>query len=425
MRKTFAVILFIHIGLSGICSTSPVKLDTATIYRKARSLVKDPRIIRSSWLFFNNIQHINDSTFYYNPEGTLHLFKVKIDTATHVEKISKSIYHGHNFSRKLYLHNSILYSLGGSGLFGETAHLLCFNEPLSEWLIAPIQDMPINVGSVINSWLNADTLSVIYLSKLKDSLVYAKINLKTKRFQRIGTIRNSENESYSFGGGYEIYRNEKYAILELPLGERYQNKCRYEILSLQNVELNRALELENLPCINGNSVIYIKEDTLVYRSTTGEQKKYFIDDLNVISKINYSKIYQLNFQNKSDYKAGLSALLLIICALIFISFVIFKKRRHFSHLPKEERIDDTEKEMSTIEARLNNLKGQTISRDELDDIFAITHQSADTMKSSRSLKIRKINERANNITITRIRNEKDRRYFEYIINTTSNTTSST
>ena len=45
--------------------------------------------------FFSSIVFKNDSTIFYNPNGTLHLFEIHLGDKTKVSKISTSVHSGH------------------------------------------------------------------------------------------------------------------------------------------------------------------------------------------------------------------------------------------------------------------------------------------------------------------------------------------
>ena len=75
----------------------------------------------------------NDTTAYFNPNGTLHLFKLNFGKEIKIEKISKGIYHGHNFHRYLFTYKSKKYLYGGQGLWSSYVGLLEFNIQNKEW----------------------------------------------------------------------------------------------------------------------------------------------------------------------------------------------------------------------------------------------------------------------------------------------------
>ncbi len=64
--------------------------------------------------------------------------------------------------------------------------------------------------------------------------------------------------------------------------------------------------------------------------------------------------------------------------------------------------------------KLSKQRNQTISRDELDVILGISYLSYESIKSTRSRLVNSINE-LGKVKITRVRNEKDKRYFDYFI----------
>jgi hypothetical protein len=67
-----------------------------------------------------------------------------------------------------------------------------------------------------------------------------------------------------------------------------------------------------------------------------------------------------------------------------------------------------------IEKKLKNLNTNIITKDSLDELFGISHYSYETIKTKRSFLIKSLNVQSK-IKIERIRDKKDKRYFNYKI----------
>ena len=89
------------------------------------------------------------------------------------------------------------------------------------------------------------------------------------------------------------------------------------------------------------------------------------------------------------------------------SILFFRYRKRESKIEKNAEILE-------IEGKLQEYINKRISREELDDLLGISHYSYETIKKMRSLLINQINER-NILIVERLRNQDDKRYFEYKI----------
>ena len=109
-KKIILLISFFLIVFKGL-SQDPKIIDTLKI-QQIRTFGLDEASLLFKSDFFSSIVFKNDSTLYYNPNGTLHLFKIQLGEDPKVSKISNSIYKGHNFNRLLFIHDEIVYKIG-------------------------------------------------------------------------------------------------------------------------------------------------------------------------------------------------------------------------------------------------------------------------------------------------------------------------
>lgn len=94
------------------------KIDSSVFHQKLNALVENPKLIRPDHIFFGSNFIWLDTCAYFNPPGTLHLFKIsKNDSSLNVKRLDHSIYHGFNFNNRLFYYNNKVYSFGGAGLF--------------------------------------------------------------------------------------------------------------------------------------------------------------------------------------------------------------------------------------------------------------------------------------------------------------------
>ena len=116
MKKSLLILLIFY-SYQGFSKTHPPKIDLKEVIFKLKEF-NDPTVTRNlEEDFFKNLRFQNDSIAYFNPNGTLHLFKIKLGSTISVEKISKGIYHGSTFNRYLFNNENKIYSFGGK-VFG-------------------------------------------------------------------------------------------------------------------------------------------------------------------------------------------------------------------------------------------------------------------------------------------------------------------
>ncbi len=123
MKKIFFLICLYSLITKGFAQ-DPGIIDTFEIHNQIKSFGIDEEILNFELYFFSSIIFKNDSTLYYNPNQTLHLFEIHLGDIPKVVKISNHNFSGHNFNRHLFLYNDVLYSYGGQGLFNSTPELL-------------------------------------------------------------------------------------------------------------------------------------------------------------------------------------------------------------------------------------------------------------------------------------------------------------
>ena len=184
-KKIYFTLAFLFMIVFSSYSYNPKIIDTLKIHQQIKKFGLDEKILNFKANFFEGIVFKNDSTIYYNPEGTLHLFEIHLGVSPVVYKISQSIYSGHNFNRNLFLYEETLYSYGGNGLFNSYPGIIHFDPSLGGWLENKIKNYPFDVKRVLNSWKNEDKLMVMLhhnddiKTNSKARYSFGEINLKT------------------------------------------------------------------------------------------------------------------------------------------------------------------------------------------------------------------------------------------------------
>jgi len=409
-KKIYFTLAFLFMLVYSSYSYNPKIIDTLKIHQQIKKFGLDEKIINFKANFFEGIVFKNDSTIYYNPEGTLHLFEIHLGVSPVVYKISQSIYSGHNFNRNLFLYKETLYSYGGNGLFNTFPGIIHFDRSLGGWLENSIKNYPFDVKRVVNSWKNGDKLMVLLNfyddSKKNDKVRYSfgEINLNTfEYFERFNfedfppelVYRNGIG---SFRGNY-IYESELYSLHGY---FKEDGSCEYRFFDKTNGVLKRTSKLDALKRVDGFSYLYIEGSKIYYRDTLGAIESFDVNSGTVIQSINYREQYK----SKIDYTQEYIGVAFFVLAIIIVVFVKTRKK-------KTKNIQTTQ-ELENIENNFINIKHTIITKEKIDDLLGISHYSYETIKTKRSSMINKLNQNGK-IKIERIRKQSDKRFYDYKI----------
>ena len=409
-KKIYFTLAFLFMLVYSSHSYNPKIIDTLKIYQQIKKFGLNEEILNFKVNFFESIVFKNDSTIYYNPDGTLHLFEIHLGVSPVVHKISKSIHSGHNFNRNLFLYKETLYSFGGNGLFNSFPGIIHFDPSLGGWLENKIKNYPFDINRVVNSWVNGDSLIVLLshtnewgsTSKVKYS--FGEINLKTFEYLEHFNFKDSSPE-FIYGGGIDKFRGNYNYDSELYSLHGYFKEdggCDYRIFDKTAGVLKRTSKLDALKRVDGFSYLYIEGSKIYYRDTLGAIESFDVNSGTVIDSINYPKKYKSKVDNNQQY-IGVSFSVLAIIFLVFI-----KTRK------KKTKTIQTTQELANIENNFINIKHTIITKEKIDDLLDISHYSYETIKTKRSSMINKLNQNGK-IKIERIRKQSDKRFYDYKI----------
>ena len=404
--RYYIILSSIILSFQGFSQITPPRIDLKEILIKLKDF-NDPTVTRNfEGDFFKNLRFQNDSIAYFNPNGTLHLFKIKFDSTISVEKISKGIYHGSTFNRYLFNNKNKIYSFGGEGLWASCSKLLEFNIKNREWFKIEIKNYPFDAKKIISSWLINNKLKVLLSlnsnnKSKKFNFLFGEIDMNTFSFTEIGGFSSMYSPDLSFGSRNIIGESNQYIIYENSSLE----KCNYGIFDKTSGERLFTNLLKDIPCIDGISYAYLKDSILFYRSSSNKLDSVVINESSIYEKFPMKEIYYDRILESRVYRISAYAIgFIILCVLIVI---LIKKINLNSYSGDENTFE--------IEKRLLVSKGSTLKREELDELLGISHLSFDSIKSKRSSMIRTINDNGR-LKIERIRKEDDKRFFKYSIN---------
>ena len=416
LKKTiflFYLSLYIFSGFS----QNPRAIDTLEIHNQIKSFGINEKILDFKNHFFSDIVYKNDSTLYYNPNSTLHLFEINLSDNPRVFKISEEVDSKHNYNRHLFLFNDILYSYGGEGLFNAFSGLIYFDYPRKKWIKKEIKNYPFDAKKVLNSWIIGDKIMVLlnHFSEFETSeidtqmqLSFGEIELDEFEYTQTNYFKKSAAEllfkQYKLGffrGNY-IYDSDLYTLH----GYIGQEGLRYLIFDKVLGSFKNTTKLNELISVDGFSYLYIKDSSVYFRDHNGNIESFDVNS----GKLNHSKEYFRLYKTKpiNNLLYYIFGILLIIC-LILIYLIKRKKINTLKNLP-----NTLAQEILIIENKLKDQKSNTVSKEKLDELFGIRHYSYETIKVKRSFIINQINKNTKT-KIERVKDQKDKRFFNYKI----------
>jgi len=414
MSKIFFLICLLSFTPKGFAQY-PSIIDTLEIHNQIKSFGIDEEILNFESYFFSSIVFKNDSTLYYNPNQTLHLFEIHLGDIPKVSKISDHSFSGHNLNRHLFLYNDVLYSYGGQGLFNSSPELLYFDFTSKYWRTKEIKNYPFDSKKVYNSWKIGNKIMVL-LGHFSD---FETIKLETQIQFSFGEI-NLENFEYvqknkfistsqellfqtpiGFIRGNYIYDSDLYSLH----GYFQEAGVVWRVFDKIAGSFRGTTTTKLLKPVNGVSYHYIKDSTINYRDQFGNVESFDINSGSIIVSKDYFDLY------KSKPKSIFPYYVISMLIVGMIIFYLLKRKKGFNLNSIPHTLTE---ELQIIVNKLKDHQLKTISKEELDELFGISHYSYETVKTRRSSLINIINKNSD-INIERVRDQIDKRYFDYRI----------
>ena len=417
LKKIILLISVFFIVFKGLSQDLKI-IDTLQIHEQIKQFGINKDVLNFGEFFFSDIIFKNDSTLFYNPNGTLHLFEIQLSEIPKVSKLSNSIHHGHNFNRLLFIHDDVLYSFGGQGLFNTYAGLVYFDPILKGWLEREIKNYPHNAKRILNSWIQGSKLMLVLgyhsrdpkniFSSKKNNYCYGEIDLENLEFTKHLEFKSAYTEllfqsDLGFFKGNYRYDSELYSLH----GYYTQNgSIEYRLFDKSKGSLKRTSQLDGLKRVDGISYAYIKDSTIYYRDFNGKIESFSVHSGTTIHSKDFLKHYKSKKTNTSPY-----LIIAFIIFLLMLGFIYsFSRKRKIGNNTKS----NVQIELIQIEEKLKQIQPTIIVKEELDVLFGISHYSYETIKTRRSLLINQLNKKGN-IKIERIRKQDDKRFYEYKI----------
>lgn len=409
--KNHFLIIFLLLTLLGVSQSSQI-IDKQKIFFDLSQVGDGDGLRNFNADFYRSIVFENDSVLFYNPEGTLHLYKISLSRNPTVLKLSNGDFHGHNFHRLLFMYNNTIYCYGGDGLFNVNPHLIYFDGNNKEWLKQQIKNYPFDSRNVINSWVIGDTLKVL-LNHWCDfdqtspygytKYSFGFIDLKNFEYRSEIIFNDDSHSDFIIPSSNYLFDFKEITLF----GYKEENGlCSFSCLDKRNGDLFPIPLLNQISYVDGESSIYVDNRTLFFQSSESELDTIKLDQIPTIPKKNFIKLYYLQSSTNS------TMLIAIMLGFLFVGLgitgVFLKKKTN----PKME----TEHEffLKNIENELVSHRGMTLPKSKIEQIFQIYNLDHDGKKRIRSRLIREINEREK-VKIERVRQQEDKRFFNYRI----------
>ena len=342
---------------------------------------------------------------FFNVEGTNMVFLIKKGNAI---RLDKSVFHGSTFYRHFFAYNSVLYLLGGYGMFNTHANLQYFSVDSKEWEIRKTTGTAL---AFINSLIyqNKDYICTGYNFKngngvyanIIDQRVY-KLNLKNFVWEELPLKMNSEFEEIQ---GQEMLKNASVGAYTF-----YHSALWGMVV---NTEGNAAKFLLHPQGLRGHikCVGFIPPDTLIMNMSGSSDDKY------ESIKISLGKIMlhatPLFVDKRENNLSRLSSFVGIVggglaaLGLIYFGFGMYKRRRETARTHLEKLLGHHFDAMSKY-------KGKNVTADFLDELLGIHHMELGSKRMKRFRLLKDINQVRPNY-IKRIHDPVDGRKYSYRI----------
>ena len=410
LNKKLLSLFFLFFGIFNGLSDNPKVIDTLEIHNQIKLFGIDEEILSFKTHFFSSIIFKNDSTIFYNPNGTLHLFKIHLGDKPKVSKISTSVHSGHNFNRLLFTNNDIIYSFGGLGLFNSFPGLIYFDFSLGEWLKKEIKNYPDNAKKIISSWKIGNKIKFLFsrYSGVKGNdtnelidFSFGEFDLSKFEYIELFAFKDAyHNSEIDFLRGNYFYDSDFYSIHGY---HKDDDSVEYLIFDKKTGSLNRTSILDANGPVNGVSYLYIKDSSIYHRDLDGNIESFDINSGSIIHSRPLYELYKSKVNNTLFYFI-VTTTIIIVCSL----FLFFFRRK------KKKLSNSSTQNLLVLEKKFLTIKPTTISKEKLDELMEISHYSYETIKTRRSLIINQINQNGN-LKIERVRKENDKRFFDYKI----------
>ncbi len=375
-----------------------------------------------------------------NPNGTHYVFSYKENRPGFL-RLDRSIFHGHNFGRKLFWYKNHIYALGGYGFWVDHSKLIRFNWSTKEWdLIFTKGTSP--GGSPLLCFQRNDSLFcirsifrgqngdfprivsqmwVLDLHKLQwtNYSLDPNIGLETSDYRL-----TAENENWFVGS---TNPRSQEVIINKKTGKFYLNNSGPHMMAIPELGLTGVNLLNNekvMPYVMGDSLILMYEDSVsYYRADLSsfvfeycQEENVDLNNLELSLNPENDGMRQMSFvSERLVYWLGLLLLLFLYIIEKRFNKKTENKEFFFNKGYVEKKSPSAVSMEDAIALGIHSQGSRHYSQDELDELFDIQEFDYDSRKLKRSRIIAELNRNHEGLLV-RKRDPSDKRKFIYMVN---------
>ncbi len=342
---------------------------------------------------------LSGDSLFVNPDGTHYLYSYHSRRNTFIRQ-DHSTFHGHNFTRTLFLYNQEVYAFGGYGFWASHSKLIKFDKITKEWELVMIQNLDLNHFQPMHSAKIGDSIFVCGTyehhatqKSLQTTLRSFIINLrdfKCKEYQnpQVHFIEKSSSASYNHQqSNYVIWGgpNTIDYILDKANGTYYKNASGPSFYAPTN---DRKINFQDSTYrfVIGNELITVNPDYTIEKLDLQNYIKLFCLPENNINDWN-EMTSSAKEQSIFIYQMIIAVLIVVFVVFLFIYFKTIANIKQ-SNYTEHNGIDSN---ASVIYTLLSIGNGE-YSEKEIDMILRISHFPYSARKIKRSQMIYAINE---------------------------------
>lgn len=371
-------------------------------------------------------------------------------------RLDSTYYSGYNLGAFTFSTDSLLFSLGGSGLFNLTGHLRFYNEQNHEWGIIPLnREILLESEAQLNNiWFNPGNQEVYAIARNK------KIAALRETDPRVSRDAGNLFELNPLSGNWTILGETGDTAFQIagnsPWGLLSSNNTDFTLVDYLHNHYYTATAATNRKLFSFRTTrllnISFFIDSTFYYGDFGEYLDSITLSINDF-KPTGAPVYKTGSSSiLSISKVWLSGIGLFLVSGIFLTLMLMKRRKealrapHFQNsetqllqeLPVMEKVEIgprqvlfrnrkdytllIETERSLLKTLLTaTLKGETAKIEQINKVLGVASKNTDVQKRMRSDMINSINQKMALIledprpVIIKQRSEFDKRSFEYSI----------
>lgn len=393
IKLTVGVLLFLV--KSALLKADFTPEETAQLLRKANADLAE----EYGFLDLNESSYlvVGDS-FIVVPQGRHYMFSYTKERGSFI-RIDRSMFHGHNFGRHLFVYKDDVYAFGGYGFWSTHGKLMRFSRNTHEWELVVLKGNP-PTGLPALSFVRGDSLFAFYTVEKHpeqnvDSIAKRAyiIDLRSKvssefeieyykRFDFYRPSWNDQNSRYTvFGINGSIWY-----IIDKEKLKLHTAHTTPDFFKNAGSRIGNALD-SNYIVVNGDDLLIYQKNAQVLTFSIEEILDLYCSEQDLISMIHPVS----NKEKRQDY----STILMILTFTIGLSLLTWLIGKGITHWQRtgENRWSDVYELMKNepYYAEIRTLYPGNYSESEIDIALRIRHLTRSVRKLKRSTYLHELN----------------------------------